>query len=68
MLDLRDCSGQEFCPPGADKNCDYYFLSGSHCTNDSYSTKCFYYQYYANYICVDPNYSNKNVNNLGNTG
>lgn len=68
ILSLDDCAGAEFCSTASEKNCDFDCLSGSHCTTDSYSTKCSYYQYYTNYICTDPNYSNKNVNNIGNTG
>jgi hypothetical protein len=68
MLNLSDCSNPEFCLTTDDKACDFDHVSGSHCTTDSYSTLCSYYQYYTNYICTDPNYSNKNVNNLGTTG
>lgn len=67
-LNLDDCSGSEFCKEDTEKGCDFDYISGSHCTNDSYSKKCKYFQYYTNYICTDPNYSNKNVNNIGTTG
>lgn len=68
MLDPKDCSSRQFCKTQQEKSCDFDYIAGGHCTTDSYSTLCSYFQYYSNYICTDPTYSNKNINNFGNTG
>ena len=68
MLDPTDCTSKEFCNVSGQTACDTDGLAGSHCTTDSYSTVCSYFQYYSNYICSDPTYTNKNINNQGNTG
>lgn len=68
MLDPKDCSSREFCKVLEQQSCDVDYIAGGHCTTDSYSNVCSYYQYYSNYICTDPTYTNKKINNIGNTG